>query len=81
MAVEIVAVVDNGGFVGAGLDAAGDFELDDECDESEGDGVAAAIHGVASCPAPMPSATANAPTRLIWLAYPMVVPSLGRVTV
>jgi len=51
-----------------------DDELDDEFDEPESEGLADATHGVAASPAPMPRATANAPIRPIYLAYPMVVP-------
>src|SRR4029077_5405311 len=43
-------------------------------DEPEGDGSADASHGVAPSAAPMPSATANAPTRPMYLEYPIIVP-------
>jgi len=58
-----------------------DEELDAEFDEAESEGLADATHGVAASPAPMPRATANAPIRPLYVAYPMVVPSLGRATV
>jgi hypothetical protein len=45
----------------------GALELDDE-EEPVLDGLADASHGVAASPTPMPSATANAPTRPIYLA-------------
>jgi len=50
----------------------GALEPDDE-EEPESDGLADATHGVAASPAPMPNATANAPTRPTYLAYPIVV--------
>jgi hypothetical protein len=49
--------------------------LDDDSvdEESEVAGLAEATHGVAASPIPIPSATANAPTRPIYLACPIVV--------
>jgi hypothetical protein len=44
-----------------------------EGEEDESDGFADATHGVAAIPAPMPRATANAPTRPIYLAYPIII--------
>jgi hypothetical protein len=46
---------------------------DDAEDESASDGLANAAQGVAATPTPIPSATANAPTRPICLAYPVAV--------
>ena len=55
-------------------DESDDGAVDAECaDEPEVDGSADASHGVAPSAAPMPSATANAPTRPIYLEYPIVV--------
>ena len=52
--------------------------VDLECaDDPEVDGSADASHGVAPSAAPMPSATANAPTRPMYLEYPIVVPFPG----
>jgi hypothetical protein len=48
---------------------------DDEDEELELDGVAAATHGVAASPTPMPKATANAPTRPMYFAVPVMVRS------
>jgi hypothetical protein len=49
-------------------------ELDDEsvAEESELAGLAEAAHGAAASPIPIPSATASAPTRPIYLACPIV---------
>jgi hypothetical protein len=45
-------------------DASEDVELDDEeSDDLSDGGLADATHGAANIPAPMPNATANAPTR------------------
>ena len=84
VAVERVAAGDDGEFPGdefeldEDLDPDDELELDDESgdefDEPESEGLADATHGVAASPAPMPSPTANAPIRPIYLAYPMVVP-------
>ena len=84
VAVELVAAGDDGEFPGdefeldedidTGDELELDDELDDEFDEPESAGLADATHGVAATPAPMPRATANAPIRPIYLAYPMVVP-------
>ena len=63
---------DDEGAAGDVLDAASDDE-----DEPESAGLADATPGVAAIPAPMPRATANAPTRPIYLAYPIVVPFLA----
>lgn len=69
----------------ADLDSDDELELDEDLDaefeEAESEGLADATHGVAASPAPMPRATANAPIRPLYVAYPMVVPSLGRTTV
>src|SRR4051812_5620812 len=46
-----------------------DVESGDD-DEPELGGLADATHGVAAIPTPMPRATANAPSRPIYLAYP-----------
>ena len=55
-------------------DESDDGPVDAECeDEPELDGSADASHGVAPSAAPMPSATANAPTRPLYLVYPIVV--------
>ena len=55
-------------------DESDDGSVDAACpDEPEGDGSADASHGVAPSAAPMPSATANAPTRPMYLEYPIVV--------
>ena len=55
-------------------DESDDGAVDAECaDEPEVDGSAEASHGVAPSAAPMPSATANAPTRPMYLEYPIVV--------
>jgi hypothetical protein len=87
VAVEVVAAGDDGEFPGDEFELDEDLdsndeleldeELDDEFDEPELEGLADATHGVATSPAPMPRATANAPIRPIYLAYPMVVPPLG----
>ena len=84
VAVEFFAGGDDGEFPGdefeldEDLDSDDELELDedldDEFDEPESEGLADATHGVAASPAPMPRATANAPIRPIYLAYPMVVP-------
>jgi hypothetical protein len=50
-------------------DGPGPPELDDE---SEPGGVAEATHGVAATATPMPSATANVPTRPMEFAFPMI---------
>ena len=47
---------------------------DDEDVEPESDGSASATPGVFAIAAPTPSATANAPTRPMYIAVPMVVP-------
>ena len=52
---------------------ADDLDAADE-DGPESEGSADATQGVAASPAPMPSATANAATRPVYLAYPMRVP-------
>ena len=55
-------------------DESDDGAVDAECaDEPEVDGSADASHGVAPSAAPMPSATANAPTRPMYLEYPIIV--------
>ena len=41
-------------------------------EESELAGLAEAIHGAAAIPTPMPSATAEAPTRPMNFAFPMI---------
>ena len=84
VSVELVAAGDDGEFPGDEFELDEDLdpddelelddELDDEFDEPESEGLADATHGVAASPAPMPRATANAPIRPIYLAYPMVVP-------
>jgi hypothetical protein len=51
------------------FDADGESDTEDE-PGSDG-GLAEAAHGVAAIPTPMPSATANPPTRPIYLAYPI----------
>ena len=54
-------------------DESDDGSVDAECaDDPEVDGSAEASHGVAPSAAPMPSATANAPTRPMYLEYPIV---------
>ena len=54
-------------------DESDDGVVDLECaDDPEVDGSADASHGVAPSAAPMPSATANAPTRPMYLEYPIV---------
>jgi hypothetical protein len=61
-------------------DESDDGSVDAECtDEPEVDGSAAASHGVAPSAAPIPSATANAPTRPIYLEYPIIVSLPGPV--
>jgi hypothetical protein len=40
-------------------------------DESDSDGLAYAAHGAAANPAPMPKATANAPTRPMYFPLPI----------
>jgi len=57
-----------------------DAESDDEESESDG-GLAAATHGIATSPAPMPRATANPPIRPTYLAYAIVSPFLAATTV
>jgi hypothetical protein len=49
-------------------------ESDDDEDELESDGSATATHGVVATAAPMPSATASAPTRPMYFALPIVAP-------
>jgi len=60
-----------GAFGFAEDEEAADDVSDDE-DKSELDGLAEATHGDAVSPAPIPNATANAPTRPIYLAEPVV---------
>ena len=66
-------------------DVESDVELDSDFDEEsdaagedvepESDGSASATPGVFAIAAPTPSATASAPTRPIYIAVPIVVPS------
>ena len=66
-------------------DVESDFDLDSDFEEesdAEGedvepasDGSASATPGVFAIAAPTPSATANAPTRPMYIAVPIVVPS------
>ena len=68
-------------------DVESDFELDSDFDEEsdadgedvepESDGSASATPGVFAIAAPTPSATASAPTRPMYFAVPIVVPSPG----
>jgi hypothetical protein len=58
---------------GAELELLDDDDEPDD-DEPEFDGLAEATHGVAASPTPMPKATANAPTRPMYFACPMVIP-------
>jgi len=53
-----------------GLFCPGALGFADDEDEPESAGLADAAQGVAASPTPMPSATANAPTRPIYPAYP-----------
>jgi hypothetical protein len=48
-------------------------ESDDDADDA-GDGSATATHGVVATAAPMPSATASAPTRPMYFALPIMAP-------
>ena len=50
-------------------------DADDEDVEPDSDGSASATPGVFAIAAPTPSATANAPTRPMYIAVPIVVPS------
>ena len=52
---------------------------DDEDEELESDGLAAATHGIAAIPTPIPSATASAPTRPMISGLLMMLPSARRV--
>ena len=66
-------------------DVESDVELDSDVDEEsdadgedvepESDGSASATSGVFAIAAPTPSATASAPTRPMYFAVPIVVPS------
>jgi hypothetical protein len=60
--------------VESGDDALSEVDSEpDDVDDPASDGSAAATHGEVATPAPIPSATASAPTRPTYFAFPMPV--------